>query len=283
MERGTKPSRQEERGVQEEVELLRREERRKRNKYLLVSVLTLAIFLLVWELCSDVLRLLPAYSLPSPLASVKAFITKFYDRSPDRGYIWQHALASLQVVVIGAGLGIAVGIPLGILMGWYKKFDLFFKSIFDVIRPIPPIAWIPIMVVLLGIGVKAKAAVIFLASVVPCVINAYSGIKQVNPVHLWVAQIFGATDRQMLRTIAIPSAMPMIFTGIRVALNAAWMALVAAELLASTQGLGYMIQLARTFGRPDIIIAGMLAIGLLSLLFNVVVSLLEKKFVKGGM
>ena len=267
---------------QVEVDMLRQKERRRKNKYLMVSVLTMVVFLLIWELCSDVLHLMPAYSLPSPVASVKAFITKFYDRSPDRGYIWQHALASLQVVVIGSGLGIVIGIPLGILMGWYKKFDMFFKSIFDVIRPIPPIAWIPIMVVLLGIGVKAKAAVIFLSSVVPCVINSYAGIKQVNPVHLWVAQIFGATDRQMLRTIAIPSAMPMIFTGVRVALNAAWMALVAAELLASTKGLGYMIQLARTFGRPDIIIAGMLAIGLLSMVFNIIVTLLEKKFVKGG-
>ena len=267
---------------QVEVDMLRQKERRRKNKYLMVSVLTMVVFLLIWELCSDVLHLMPSYSLPSPVASVKAFITKFYDRSPDRGYIWQHALASLQVVVNGSGLGIVIGIPLGILMGWYKKFDMFFKSIFDIIRPIPPIAWIPIMVVLLGIGVKAKAAVIFLSSVVPCVINSYAGIKQVNPVHLWVAQIFGATDRQMLRTIAIPSAMPMIFTGVRVALNAAWMALVAAELLASTKGLGYMIQLARTFGRPDIIIAGMFAIGLLSMVFNVIVSLLEKKFVKGG-
>ena len=129
---------------------------------------------------------------------------------------------------------------------------------------------------------KAKAAVIFLASVVPCVINTYAGIKQVNPVHIWVAQIFGATNLQMLRTIGIPTAMPMIFTGVRVALNAAWMALVAAELLASTQGLGYMIQISRTFGRPDIIIAGMFAIGVLSMLFNLVLSLLEKAFVKGG-
>ena len=265
-----------------EIEALRRAERKRRQKYLLISILTMVIFLGIWELCSDVLRLLPAYSLPSPIAAAQAFVAKFYDRSPDRAYIWQHAWASLKVVVIGGGLGIAIGIPLGILMGWYKKFDQFFKGIFDVIRPIPPIAWIPIMVVLLGIGIKAKAAVIFLASVVPCVINTYSGIKQVNPVHLWVAQIFGASDMQMLRTIGIPSAMPMIFTGVRVALNAAWMALVAAELLASTQGLGYMIQISRTFGRPDIIIAGMFAIGILSMLFNVIISLLEKKFVKGG-
>lgn len=264
------------------VEEFRRKEQKKRRKYLLISVVTMMVFLAIWEICSDGLRLLPAYSLPSPVASAIAFVRKFYDRSPDRAYIWQHALASLKVVVIGGGLGVIIGIPLGILMGWYHKFDLFFKGIFDVIRPIPPIAWIPIMVVLLGIGVKAKAAVIFLASVVPCVINAYSGIKQVNPVHLWVAQIFGATDRQMLRTIGIPTALPMIFTGVRVALNAAWMALVAAELLASTQGLGYMIQISRTFGRPDIIIAGMFAIGVLSMLFNLGISGLEHLFVKGG-
>lgn len=264
------------------IEEFKRKEKKRRNKYLLISILSMGTFLLVWEICSDVLRLLPAYSLPSPVASAQAFVRKFYDRSPDRAYIWQHALASLRVVLIGGSLGIAIGIPLGILMGWYKKFDHFFKGIFDVIRPIPPIAWIPIMVVILGIGVKAKAAVIFLASIVPCVINAYSGIKQVNPVHLWVAQIFGATDFQMLKTIGIPTALPMIFTGVRVALNAAWMALVAAELLASTQGLGYMIQISRTFGRPDIILAGMFAIGVLSMFFNVIINLLEKAFVKGG-
>lgn len=264
------------------VEEYKRKEQKRKRKYLLVSVITVVVFLAVWEICTDVLRLMPEYRLPSPVASVKAFLRKFVDRSPDRAYLWQHALASMKVVLVGSGLGILVGIPLGILMGWYKKFDQFFKGIFDVIRPIPPIAWIPIMVVLLGIGVKAKAAVIFLASVVPCVINTYSGIKQVQPVHLWVAQIFGATDRQMLRTIAIPTAMPMIFTGIRVALNAAWMALVAAELLASTQGLGYMIQISRTFGRPDIIVAGIFAIGILSMLTNLVVNLLEKIFVKGG-
>ena len=264
------------------TEQFKKREKEQQRKYLAVSVTSMLLFLIIWEVCSDGLRLLPVYSLPSPVASAEAFFRKFYDRSPDRAYIWQHALASLKVVLIGGGLGVAVGIPLGILMGWYTRFDLFFKGIFDVIRPIPPIAWIPIMVVLLGIGVKAKAAVIFLASVVPCVINTYAGIKQVNLVHIWVAQIFGATNLQMLRTIGIPTAMPMIFTGVRVALNAAWMALVAAELLASTQGLGYMIQISRTFGRPDIIIAGMFAIGVLSMLFNLVLSLLEKAFVKGG-
>lgn len=264
------------------IEEFKRKEQKRKRKYFLISLITVIVFLGIWEVCTDVLHLLPSYRLPSPVASVKAFIQKFYDRSPDRALLWQHALASMRVVLIGCGLGIIVGIPLGILMGWYKKFDMFFKGIFDVIRPIPPIAWIPIMVVLLGIGVRAKAAVIFLASVVPCVINTYSGIKQVSPVHIWVAQIFGATDRQMLRTIALPTAMPMIFTGIRVALNAAWMALVAAELLASTQGLGYMIQISRTFGRPDIIVAGIFAIGALSMLTNVVVNLVEKIFVKGG-
>ena len=114
MERGTQPAQQaDERGIQNEVELLRRKERRRKNKYLLISVLTMVVFLLIWELCSDVLRLLPVYSLPSPIAAVEAFIVKFYERAPDRGYIWQHALASLQVVLIVGGPGIVVGITLG--------------------------------------------------------------------------------------------------------------------------------------------------------------------------
>ena len=219
--------------------------------------------------------------MPAP-ADVWARFVKTFTKPIAKTSLAGHAWASLRRVLMALLIAWAFGISFGILIGWNKKCKAFFGSIFEVIRPIPPIAWIPIMVVLLGIGVKAKAAVIFLASVVPCVINTYAGIKQVNPVHIWVAQIFGATNLQMLRTIGIPTAMPMIFTGVRVALNAAWMALVAAELLASTQGLGYMIQISRTFGRPDIIIAGMFAIGVLSMLFNLVLSLLEKAFVKGG-
>lgn len=262
---------------------MKKEKAAQKRKYFIISAISLLTFLVIWEICSDVLRLLPAYALPSPVQVVKTFFDKLTNPNPDRATLLQHLGTSLQVALTGYLIGIVVGVPLGVLMGWYKRFDQFFKPIFDVIRPIPPIGWIPIMVVLFGIGLQAKSAVIFLASVVPCMINTYSGIKQTNPVHLWVAQTFGATNFQMLCKIAIPSALPMIFTGLKVALNAAWMALVAAELLAATKGIGYMIQISRMFGRADIIVVGMLTVGAVSLVFNWILDTLEKKLVKGGM
>ena len=155
------------------------------------------------------------------------------------------------------------------------------KPIFDLLRPIPPIGWIPIMILVLGIGFWAKVAVIFVGALIPCVINSYTGIKQVNPVHMWVGQTFGGTRTQMLFMVAIPTALPVIFTGLKTALGISWMTLVAAELLASNNGLGYMIQVARTIGRADIIVMGMLVIGVVGLILSTILDFLENRYVKG--
>ncbi len=166
------------------------------------------------------------------------------------------------------------------LTGWYKPVDLFVKPLFDLVRPIPPIGWVPIMMLILGIGLRAKAMVIFVSAVIPCIINSYSGIKQTSETHINVAKTFGASNVDILRTVAIPTAMPMIFTGLRVSLGVAWMTLVAAELIAATKGLGYMLQIARTIGRADIIVVGMLVIAAVGALLTGILEFLEKKFVR---
>ena len=137
------------------------------------------------------------------------------------------------------------------------------------------------MILWVGIGQSAKAMVIFVSAVTPCIVNSYTGIKQTSQVHLWVAQTFGATRRQMLFDVAIPSALPMIFSGLKVSLGASWMALVAAEMLASTKGLGYMIQMNRMVGRADNIIVGMLMIGVVGAILSAILGLVEDRFVKG--
>ena len=134
---------------------------------------------------------------------------------------------------------------MGILMAWNKWCDRFIRPLFDLIRPIPGLAWIPLFIVLFGIGIGAKAMVIFINSMVACTVNAYTGIQQTRQEHIWLGDVFGASNAQKLFKIAIPSATPMIFTGLRTALGGSWMALVAAELLASSKGLGFMIQNAR--------------------------------------
>ncbi len=254
-----------------------------KKKYTLISIVSLLVFLAVWELATEVFQLVPAYSLPSPAKVFKTFITKFYTKSPDGSTLIQHLAGSLQVAFIGYLLGAFIGIPLGVAMGWFPKVDKIVKPIFDFLKPIPPISIIPVMILLFGIGLQAKAAVIFFSAFIPCVVNSYSGIHQTRRIHLWVSSTFGASNLQQLWTVAIPSALPMIFTGFKVSLGAAWMSLVAAELLAATRGVGYMIQIARTIGRADLILVGMLTIGLVGLLFAKIFDWLEKKYVRGGM
>lgn len=249
--------------------------------YKMISVASVLVFFIFWELVTDVFMLVKPYQLPSPIKVLDSFIKKLYSTSPDGSTLLQHIWASLQVALLGFGAGSIIGIPLGIVMGWYRTFDRVVKPVFDFIRPIPPIGLIPIMVLVFGIGLKAKVAVIFFSAFIPCVINAYSGIRETKDIHLWVARTFGASNFQMLMTVAIPTALPMIFTGFRVALGAAWMSLVAAELLAATQGVGYMIHVARTIGRADIIVVGMLTIGIIGSMLSALFEYLEKKFVRG--
>jgi len=256
--------------------------KKRRMKYRIISAISILIFLGVWYLATAVLHLAPSYSLPSPLKVFTTFFQKLYTKTPDGATLPQHFLASLEVVTLGYILGSVIGVPLGIGMGWFKWMDKLVRPIFDFIKPIPPIALIPVMIVFFGITIKAKACIIFFSAVIPCIVNSYSGIKQTNQIHLWVAQSFGATNRQQLFTVALPSALPMIFAGLRVAMGSSWMALVAAELLAATRGLGYLISIGRSLLRSDLIIVGILCLGLIGAVISIIFDIIEKKFVHGG-
>lgn len=259
-----------------------RKSRRHEIKYYLVSIAAIFLFLLAWYLATDVFKLYSRGVLPSPIRVATTFVEKFYKRAPDGATMLQHLGASLQVAMSGYMIGIVIGVPLGISMAWSKTADMFARPLFDLIRPIPGIAWIPVMIVLFGIGLLSKAMVIFLSSFTAAVINSYSGIKQTKAVHLWVGRTSGATQMQLLFRIGIPSALPMILTGLRVALGSSWGALVAAEMLASSRGLGFMIQQSRGIGRPDVILAGMIAIGIVGAFFTWLLTLLERAILKGG-
>jgi NitT/TauT family transport system permease protein/taurine transport system permease protein len=250
--------------------------------YLFVSFVTIMFILIFWYLITEVYRMVPSNMLPSPVRVFKTFIIKFYETRPDGGTMLQHLTASLQVALSGYLIGVVIGVPLGIIMAWSKKADLFIRPLFDLVRPIPGIAWIPVMIILFGIGLFSKAMVIFLSSFTACVINSYSGIKQTKTVHLWVGQTFGASNIQLLFRIAIPTSLPMLLTGLRVALGSSWGALVAAEMLASTKGLGFMIQQNRGLLRPDVIIAGMITIGVVGAFLTYLLTLLERCILKGG-
>jgi NitT/TauT family transport system permease protein/taurine transport system permease protein len=247
----------------------------------LISACSIAGVVLVWYLVTDVFHLVSPQSLPSPVKVITTFFLKFHAKAPEGSTMWQHIGASLQVALTGYFIGVVIGIPLGILMAWYENVDVFVRPLFDLLRPIPGIAWIPVMIILFGIGLLSKAMVIFLSAFIACVVNAYSGISQTKDVHLWVGEIFGASNWQLLTQIAIPTAIPMIMTGMKVALAGSWSALVAAELIASTKGLGFLIQQSRGIYRPDLIIAGMLAIGIVGASLTWLLTRFERLVTKG--
>lgn len=242
-----------------------------------ISFVSFTLFIIVWELICR-FEIIGPYQLVPPSEVVTLFFLKLVEVNPDGALLQQHALASLGLAFAGFLSAIIIGIPLGLFMGWYPKVNMLVRPIFDAIRPIPPIAWIPIAILWLGIGTPAKAFIIFLAAFVPCVINSYTGIRLTNPVLIRVAEIYGASNFETFRKIGIPSAIPMIFTGMKLSLNAAWTTLVAAELLAASMGLGYMIQLGRRLARPDVIIVGMLTIGFLGALMSWILTKIESHF-----
>jgi ABC-type nitrate/sulfonate/bicarbonate transport system permease component len=253
----------------------------KKSNYAWLSVLSVGTVLVIWWLVTDGLHLVSTIAMPSPVKVLQTFFVKLYDPAPDGSTLIENIEASLQVALSGYALGLVIGIPLGILMAWYKKVDMFVRPLFDLLRPVPGLAWITVMITLFGIGMMSKAMVIFLSAFVACVVNSYSGIRQTKQVHLWVGQTFGASDFQLLTRVAIPTSLPMIMTGARVALAASWMALVAAEMIASDSGLGFMIQQCRGIYRTDVIIVGMIAIGALGSFLTYLLSLLERAVVKG--
>ena len=256
-------------------------ERKGNGKYILISCASVCLVLLVWFVCINVLHLKSETVFPGPVKVFETFVETLYTKAPDGATLLQHLWSSIRVALFGYALGAVVGVPLGIAMAWNKWVDRFVRPLFDLIRPIPGLAWIPMFILLFGIGITSKALVIFMGALIACVVNSYTGIQQTQELHLWVGDVFGASNAQKLFKIAIPTALPMIFTGLRVALSTSWTALVAAELLASTQGLGYMIQQARAISRPDIIIVGMLAIGAVGAVFDALLHLVEIKVAKG--
>jgi len=251
---------------------------KKKNAYLLsmLSVIGVLGFLLIWQITVTI-GLINSKFLVAPLEVINLFVVKLTDASPDGNTLIVNIFASLQVSLSGFLLAIVLGVPLGLLMGWYHGFDSFMRPIFEIIRPIPPVSWIPLTIVWLGIGLQAKAFIVFFSAFVPCVINSYTGIKQTSSVLINVAKTCGASNFTTFWKVGIPSSLTMVFAGVKVALGNAWSTLVAAEMLAASAGLGYMILMGRQFARPDIIILGITVIGAIGILFSSLLNAVENR------
>ena len=184
------------------------------------------------------------------------------------GTLLDNALASLGRVLTGFVLGVALAIPAGFLMGWYRVARGLVEPWVQFLRTVPPLALIPLVIVILGIGEDAKIFVIFLASFLACVLATYQGVRNVDNTLVNAARVLGAGDFTIFAWVVVPAATPFIFVGMRVALGSAWATLVASELIAAPTGLGRMMQVATQFLQTDRIIVGIFMIGLLGFVMD---------------
>jgi taurine transport system permease protein len=191
--------------------------------------------------------------------------------------LWQHVLQSCKLVLMGFAVAVGVGVPLGLAMGWSRRFEAFFNPVFLLLRPIPPLAWIPLAIVWLGLGDAAKVMVIFVAAFVPSVINSYTGVRTIEPYLIEAAEMLGVRRMAFMAEVIVPAAMPHIFSGLRLSLQAAWTTLVAGELVGALRGLGQVLNSAAQDIYPAMILVGMVFVGICGGAMTWMLSLAEKR------
>jgi NitT/TauT family transport system permease protein len=198
--------------------------------------------------------------------------------------LWRDIIDSLRRVAIGFGGAAVIGIPLGLTLGWYPAANQVVNPLLQILRPISPIAWIPIAIILLGVGDHAATSLIFLGALFPIVVACVDGVSNVPSVFRLAGRNFGLGPTNLLTRIVFPAALPKIIVGLRIALGIAWLVVVAAEMIAVDSGLGYLVIDSRNSGkRYDLVVAAMLMIGLIGLILDTGFRRLEKiKSVRWG-
>jgi NitT/TauT family transport system permease protein len=192
------------------------------------------------------------------------------------GTLWRHISASLMRVGAGFGLAVCVAVPLGLWMGWVAGAYRTLNPIFQMLRPISPIAWIPIAILWFGVGDASPIYLIFISSVFPMVVQTTVGVHTIEKRYLRAAENFGVSRQTLFKQVVIPAVLPQIIVGMRIGLGVAWLVVVAAEMIALHSGLGYMIMDSRNAGnRYDLVVAGMIIIGLIGLSLDTTMRILE--------
>ncbi len=223
-----------------------------------ISLVTLLVMLGVWQLAAS-LALVSAVFLPSPSAVASKFVTVATEGFVD-ATLAQHVGISLARVFGALVFASAVGIPVGLAIGGSTIGRGIFDPLLEFLRPIPPLAYLPLIIIWFGIGEPSKVLVIAIAMLAPIALSTAAGVRGVSKERVNAARSLGATPRQVLANVVLPSALPSILTGLRIALGAGWTTLVAAELIAATRGLGFMIQSAAQFLVTDVVIMGIFVI-----------------------
>ena len=239
-------------------------------------LLATALFLALWHYS---VAWTATKIFPSPL-DVKNGIAELIHKQ----VLWRDMIDSLRRVAIGFGAATLIGIPLGLTLGWYPAANQVVNPVLQILRPISPIAWIPVAIILLGVGDHAATWLIFLGALFPIIVASVDGVSNVPSVFRLAGRNFGLGPARLLAQVVFPAALPKIIVGLRIALGIAWLVVVAAEMIAVDSGLGYLVIDSRNSGkRYDLVVAAMLIIGLIGLILDTAVRRLEKiKSVRWG-
>lgn len=235
-----------------------------KKNYRWLGICALLLVLIVWEIAAVIIVANP-FILPSPPDVLLAFIGLV-----EKGRLLLDFEVSMEHFIIGIGAALVVGIPIGIAMGWSRKFDAFLDPVVELLRPIPPLAWIPFAIIWFGLTASSAGFVIFIGAVFPIIINTYSGFRSVPKIYVEAGRMLGCTKNlSLIRHVAFPAALPSIAAGIRIATGVGWMCLVAAELFGvSNNGLGMALWFYYDLHQMDCVVVYMLLLGLIGLLID---------------
>lgn len=240
------------------------------RRKLLNTVIGLSILLLIWQGIVLTGRY-PQYLLPSPLDVFGSMAELVYN-----GTLWKHLIVSLYRFSVGYLSAITAGVVLGLVFGWFRKIWGIVDPIVQVLRPIAPIAWSPFIVLWFGIGDLPAIVIIFIAAFFPVLLSTVAAVSKVDQVYLKVAKNFDIKQPYVLTKVILPAIFPYITSGLHIALGSAWIFLVAGEMIGTQSGLGFMIIDARNTLRSDMLLAGMIFIGIIGLLLDKAIQLFEK-------
>jgi taurine transport system permease protein len=239
-------------------------------------LLAIAVVLLAWQLLTAVTGWISPNTFPTPLevgSALRQISTEGYANAP----LWEHVLRSVLLVTMGFLVASSIGVALGLAMGASRTVEALVNPVFLLLRPIPPLAWIPLAIVWLGLGDAAKIMVIFFAAFVPSVINSFTGVRQIERPIFEASAMLGVRGARYWREVLIPGALPSIFTGLRLSLQAAWTTLVAAELVGAVAGLGQILNQAAQDIYPAMIVVGMASVALCGWLMTVALGWVEQR------
>ncbi|QPC89944.1 ABC transporter permease subunit [Mesorhizobium sp. INR15] len=239
-----------------------------------VSAATILAVLALWALSARLQLVSPVF-LPSPAAVWAKFILVARDGFVDATLL-QHVVASLYRVFAALLVAIIIGVPVGLAIGISTVGRGIFDPLLEFLRPIPPLAYLPLIIIWFGIGEPSKILVIAIAMLAPVALSTAAGVRGVSQERINAARSLGATRTQVVRHVILPSALPSILTGLRIALGAGWSTLVAAELVAATRGLGFMIQSAAQFLVTDVVVMGILVIAIIAFALEFIIRRIER-------